>query len=59
MWKAQAAFFGFLLEQSGFGGRENCGLPDLFHEPAVPLERRAEQYRHADAQIGGNQPPVA
>lgn len=47
------------LEPGGVGGREDRGLPDVLHEPAVPAERRAQQHRHAGPQAGGHQAPAA
>lgn len=47
------------LEPGGVGGREDRGVPDVLHEPAVPAERRAQQHRHAGPQAGGHQAPAA
>lgn len=48
-----------ILEPGGVGGREDRGVPDVLHEPAVPAERRAQQHRHAGPQAGGHQAPAA
>lgn len=47
------------LESGCVGGREDRGVPDVLHEPAVPAERRAQQHRHAGPQAGGHQAPAA
>lgn len=51
--------FGRALEPGGVGSREDRGVPDVLHEPAVPAERRAQQHRHAGPQAGGHQAPAA
>lgn len=50
---------GLPLEPGGVGGREDRGLPDVLHEPALPAERRAQQHRHSGPQAGGHQAPAA
>lgn len=47
------------LEPGGVRGREDRGVPDVLHEPALPAERRAQQHRHAGPQAGGHQTPAA
>lgn len=47
------------LEPGGVRGGEDRGLPRILHEPALPAERRAQQYRHAGAEAGGDGTPSA